>query len=222
MKFLFHRPCAISTITNRLNYLKFLNMIKSIFTVLFLTASLVLTAQNSLGIAVGSKLTYEVNASTDKKHIVYDLVFTVKAMNSEGVTFDWAANNGKKGTVTMSRTALDNAPTLVCDLKNGTKAQWSNQTALFFPKKAFNELINAGETNVKTNSDATATSFKKVMLRDYSYFHNGVKKNAAVVLGAKEGTGKPKIVLVLNDYNFPLVMAIDWNIRMTLKSIQTL
>lgn len=197
-------------------------MIKSIFTVLFLTASLVLTAQNSLGIAVGSKLTYEVNASTDKKHIVYDLVFTVKTMNSEGVSLDWAASNGKKGTVTMSRSALDNAPTLISDLKNGTKAQWSNQTALFFPKKAFNELINAGETNVKTNSDAAATSFKKVMLRDYSYFHNSVKKNAAVVLGAKEGTGKPKIVLVLNDYNFPLVMAIDWNIRMTLKSIQTL
>ena len=220
MKFLFHRPCAISTITNRLNYLKFLNMIKSIFTVLFLMASLVLTAQNSLGIAAGSKLTYEVNASTDKKHIVYDLVFTVKTMNSEGVTFDWAASNGKKGTVMMSRAALDNAPTLVSDLKNGTKAQWSNQTALFFPKKAFNELINGGETNVKTNTETTATTFKKVMLRDYSYFHNGVKKNAAVVLGAKEGK-KTKIVLVLNDYNFPLVMAIDWDIRITLKSIQT-
>ena len=195
-------------------------MIKSIFTVLFLTASLVLTAQNSLGIAVGSKLTYEVNASTDKKHIVYDLVFTVKTMNSEGFTFDWAANNGKKGTVTMSRAALDNAPTLVSDLKNGAKAQWSNQTALFFPKKAFNELINGGETNVKTNAETTATTFKKVMLRDYSYFHNGVKKNAAVVLGAREGK-KTKIVLVLNDYNFPLVMAIDWDFRMTLKSIQT-
>ena len=196
-------------------------MIKSIFTVLFLAASLVLTAQNSLGIAVGSKLTYEVNASTDKKHIVYDLVFTVKTMNSEGVSFDWATSNGKKGTVTMSRAALDNAPTLVNDLKNGTKAQWSNQTALIFPKKAFNELLNGGETNVKTNAETTATTFKKVMLRDYSYFHNGVKKNAAVVLGAREGK-KTKIVLVLNDSNFPLVMAIDWDIRMTLKSIQTL
>ena len=197
-------------------------MIKSIFTVLFLTASLVLTGQNSLGIAVGSKLTYEVNASTDKKHIVYDLVFTVITMNSEGVTLDWAASNGKKGTVTMSRAALDNAPTLLSDLKNGAKAQLSNQTALFFPKKAFNELINGGETKVKTNAETTATTFKKVMLREYSYFHNGVKKNAAVVLGARDGKSKTKIVLVLNDYNFPLIVAIDWDIRMTLKSIQTL
>lgn len=197
-------------------------MTKSIFTTLFLSiSSLFLTAQNSLGIAVGSKLTYEVNASTEKRHVVYDLVFTVKAMNSESTVLDWATNNGKKGTVTMTKDALDNAATIIGDLKNGLNAQLTNQTSLFFPRKAFKELLN-GSVSMKTNTDAKATVFKKVMDRDYSYFHNGVKKNAAVVLGAREGTGKPKIVLVLNDYNFPLLMAIDWNIRMTLKSIRTI
>ncbi|NJN35051.1 MAG: hypothetical protein HC817_13130 [Saprospiraceae bacterium] len=198
-------------------------MNKNILALLFLLLSTGIVyntalAQNSLGLSVGSKLTYEVTNSNNAR---YNLKLTVKSMDTNGVTFDWAANN-KKGSLTLSGEALENAATLNSEFKAGM-LKLQNQLSVFFPKKAFREL-SGGQTSVKLDKEASATTFKKVMTRRYDYYHDGEMKTVQVVLGAKETQekGKTRIVLVLDDANFPLLVALDWQVRMTLKSIETI
>ncbi len=198
-------------------------MNKNILTLLFLFISTFIfynhaSAQNSLGLTTGAKLTYEV---TTTANVRYNLKLTIKSIDANGVTFDWTANN-KKGSLTMSSAAMENAATLSTEFKAGM-LKLQNQLAVFFPKKAFREL-SGGQTSVKLDKEASATTFKKVMTRRYDYYHDGEMKTVQVVLGAKETQekGQTRVVLVLDDANFPLLVALDWQVRMTLKSIETI
>jgi hypothetical protein len=195
-----------------------MNMKKTLIATLFLFIfSFVIKAQNALGITSGTKIVYEVVVSPKLK---YDMTVTVKSMSSEAVTFDWYGN-GKTGSFTLNKKAMESATTLICDFKNGNAGKWDNQSAFIFPINAFNELNNKGATSAKINNEKAAKSFKKVMNRPYLYTHNGEKKSCEVILGAYESGEKNYILLVSNDKNLPLLVAMDWNIRITLKSVKT-
>jgi hypothetical protein len=195
-----------------------MNMKKTLIATLFLFVfSLAVKAQNALGITSGTKIVYEVTLS---QKVRYDMTITVKSMSTESVTFDWYGN-GKTGSFTLNKKALTSATNLICDFKNGNAGKWDNQAAIIFPMNAFNELNNKGVTSAKINNEKSAKSFRKVMNRSYEYTHNGEKKSCNVILGAYEGGEKNYIVLVSNDKNLPLLVAMDWNIRITLKSVKT-
>jgi hypothetical protein len=195
-----------------------MNMKKTLIATLFLFVfSFIIKAQNSLGITAGTKIVYEVTASTKLK---YDMTVTVKSMSSEAVTFEWYGN-GKTGSFTLNKKAMESATTLIGDFKNGNAGKWDNQSALIFPMNAFKELNMKGSTSTKINSEKVAKPFRKVMERSYEYTLNGAKTTCNAILGAYEGGAKPYVVLVLNDSNLPLMVAMDWNIRITLKSVKT-
>jgi hypothetical protein len=196
-----------------------MNMKKTLIATLFLFVfSFVIKAQNALGITAGTKIVYEVTLSPKIK---YDMTVTVKSMSSDAVTFEWYGN-GKTGSFTLNKKAMESSTTLVSNFKNGNAGKWDNQSALIFPMNAFNELNNKGYTSAKINTEKAAKSFRKVMNRPYEYTSNGAKKSCDVILGAYEGGDKPYVVLVANDKNLPLLMAMDWNIRITLKSVKTM
>jgi hypothetical protein len=195
-----------------------MNMKKTLIATLFLFVfSFVIKAQNLLGITAGTKIVYEVTVSPKFK---YDMTVTVKSMSSEAVTFEWYGN-GKTGSFTLNKKAMESATTLIGDFKNGNAGKWDTQSALIFPMNAFNELNNKGYTNAKINNEKSAKVFRKVMHRTYDYMSNGTKKSCDAILGAYEGGDKPYVVLVANDKNLPLLVAMDWNIRITLKSVKT-
>jgi hypothetical protein len=196
-----------------------MNMKKTLITTLFLFVfSFVIKAQNALGITAGTKIVYEVTVSPKLK---YDMTVTVKSMSSEAVTFEWYGN-GKTGSFTLNKKAMESSTTLVSNFKNGNAGKWDNQSALIFPMNAFNELNNKGYTSAKINTEKAAKSFRKVMNRPYEYTNNGAKTSCDAILGAYEGGDKPYVVLVANDKNLPLLVAMDWNIRITLKSVKTM
>ena len=195
-----------------------MNMKKTLITTLFLCLfSFIIKAQNALGISVGTKIVYVVTVSPT---INYEMTFTVKSMSSEAVAFSWYGN-GRTGSFTLNKKALESATTLVGTFKSGNAGKWDSQSALLFPMNAFKELNEKGFTNAKINAEKSPKGFRRVMARSYEYTHNGTKKSCEAILGADESGAKPYVVLVLNDVNFPLLMAMDWNIRITLKSVQT-
>jgi hypothetical protein len=194
-----------------------MNMKKTLVATLFLFLfSFVVKAQNSLGVKSGTKIVYEVTVTPKFK---YDLTVTVKSMSSDAVTFGWYGN-GKTGSFTINKKALENSTNLIGDFKNGDAGKWDNKSAFIFPMNLFNDLSSKGYASAKINAEKASKPFRNVMIRDYVYMLNGAKANCQTILGAYEGGDKPYVVLVLNDKNLPLLMAMDWNVRITLKSVQ--
>jgi hypothetical protein len=190
---------------------------KKLFVSTFLILSITFfgNTQNTLGIGKGSKIVYVVTNPDGKK---YDFTMTIKSMDATGIAFDWQTSNGKKGSTKLNSDALENATTMTSDVKSVVK----NISSLFLSRKSYKELNDGGKTNIIVNKEAKPTTFQKVMLRNYDYMHNGTMKTVAVTLGAREKSEKTRIVLVLNDIEMPLLMALDWDVRMTLKSIDTM
>jgi hypothetical protein len=198
-----------------------MNRLKALGLFLALLISSILTAQdNVLGLKTGTRLTYAVVGAEPGNSKTF--VVTIKSISEDGITYAWE-NGAIKGTVILKNGAINSARRIQNAYNKSSKLTYSDKTSIFLSRQLFKELTNSGSTSIQINGNKTATAFNRFMERDYDILVNGKKMIFTAVLGVNQDIkDKPRVVLTLKDASFPLLLGMDLDFRIALKSIDNI
>jgi hypothetical protein len=190
---------------------------RSIFTLFFCLFTLSIFAQdNILGLKTGSRITYDVVGAEPGNSKTF--VITIKSISSSQIVYDWVRGN-VKGTVTLKGDAVAATHRIQNAFGKSSKLTYTDRASIILSRQAFQDLIQSGQTNLFVNGAKATTNFQRFMERDYDILVNGKKVTYKAILAVNQEGKTPKVVLALNDSNFPLMLGMDLDFRIALKAV---
>lgn len=159
----------------------------------------------------GTKLVYDVQYFGNN----YEIIVVVKD-NNDDYNFDWymsAPANGK-GTLNLSKDAIDNATGIFSYFTNG-EINLADQCCIMLSRKMYDTFKNNGSMEIYTDKK---NNVKTIFGNPYTHTQNvGYKNDFSNEFECKTiNDGGDYQITYVNDQNFPLIveMKLDWSLKL--------